>query len=72
MGESMSIFVIFSSEAFMVIITGYDRALFWTFRLVRQHVRLEVLEDSSTIRIRAAPFLVVLVIQLETTGPLAV
>jgi len=56
----------------MVIITGYDRALFWTFRLVRQHVRLEVLEDSSTIRIRAAPFLVVLVIQLETTGPLAV
>ncbi len=71
-GEGVSILVVLSSEPLQVILAGHDRAFFWAFGLVRQHVRLEVLENASTVGIRASPFFDVFVFALEATGPVAV
>lgn len=72
MGKGMSILIVLAGKAFLMIFTSDNGALFRPFRLVRQHVGLEILEYSSTVGVWAAAFFVVLFVHLETAGSLAV
>lgn len=48
MGQGVSVLVILASEAFDVVFASWNRALLGTLLLVREHVRLEVLDMSAT------------------------
>ena len=50
--QGMSVLVILPSEAFRVILAGWDGTFFRPFVLVREHVRLEILDMTTACRYR--------------------
>lgn len=57
MGQGVTIFVVLSCESLDVVVARLDRALLRTLVLVSEHVRLQIFEDLSTIRIRTPALL---------------
>lgn len=66
--QSVSVLVILTSEALEVVLACDDGAFFRSLRLVRQQVRFQVFEDTTTLGKRAAPFLPALLVNLNITG----
>lgn len=56
-GQGVSVFIVLARETFDVVIAGLDRALLGTLILMRQHVRLQVLEHLSALWVRAPALL---------------
>jgi len=46
--QCVPVLVVFAGEPLDVVVTGWNRALFWSFVLVCEHVRLEVFDVSAT------------------------
>lgn len=64
----MSILIILASKSFLVIVAGYDWTFFRPFRLMGQHVSLEVLEQSSTFWVGASTPLFAIVVKSQARG----
>jgi hypothetical protein len=62
MGQGVAILVVFASEALGVVLASRDWALLRPFRLVSEHVCLEIFEDAATVRVWATALLVDLII----------
>lgn len=61
--EGVTIFVVLASKAFLVISTGSDWALLRPLRLMGKHMRFQILEWSTAVRVRAASPLFAIVIE---------
>lgn len=59
----MAILIVLASKAFLVISAGRDRTLLGSLRLVGQHMRFQILEWSTAVRMRAARPLFAIVIE---------
>ncbi len=60
--QGVTVLVVFARETFLMIFADYDGALLRSFGLMRQHMRLEVLEVSTTVRVGASsPFFSVVI-----------
>lgn len=58
----MAILVVLASKAFLVVSAGRDGALFGSLRLVGKHMRFQVLEWSTAVRMRTtSPFFAIVV-----------
>lgn len=67
-GQCVAILVVFSCKALLMIFACHDRALLWSFGLMRQHVRFQILKKPTTVGIGAStPFLAVF-IKAKTCG----
>lgn len=64
MGQRVSILIVFSSEAFLVIFASQDGTFLWPFCLVSKHMSLEVLEDFAAIQKRTSASLAILTIKV--------
>lgn len=64
MGQSMSVFVVFSCETLLIVFACQDGAFFWSFRLVGKHVCLQIFENLATVRVRASTLFSALLIEL--------
>lgn len=51
MSQGVSVLVVFPCETLDVVVARLNRALFRALSLVRQHMRLQVLERLATIRV---------------------
>jgi hypothetical protein len=60
-GQGVSVLVVLAREALDVVIARLNWALFGAFRLVRQHVRLQVLEGLTTVGVWASLLLLGLI-----------
>lgn len=67
-GQGVSVLIVLSSEAFLVIFTGQDGAFFGPFRLMGQHMSLEVLEDFATVGVGTSSLLAALIVLLRGDG----
>ena len=65
MSQSVPIFIVLASETFDVVATRHDGAFLRSFRLVRQHMGLQVFEKSPTVT--TAAFLVTVLIKATWT-----
>lgn len=54
MGQSVSVLVVLSRKAFVMVLTSDDGALLGSLGLMGQQVSFEILEDLATIRMRAS------------------
>ena len=68
----MAILIVLPSEAFLVVSAGYDWALLRSLRLVGKHMRFQILERSTTVRMGAASPLFAIVIETIAVGSWAV
>lgn len=64
MGQSMSILVVLSGKALLVVFTCQDGTFLWSLGLVSQHVCFQVFEDFAAISMGASTLLSALVIKL--------
>ena len=71
MRQGMTVLVVLPREALDVILARCDRTLFWSLILVSEHVCLEILENTSTLRQRAETLVARLVVHLEAAAALA-
>lgn len=62
--QGVSVLVVFAGEALDVVFARHNGALLRSLGLVREHVGLEVLEDSATVWMGAAALLLALLISL--------
>ena len=72
MGKSMAVLVILASEAFLVIGTSCDWALLRSLRLVGEHVRFQILERSTAVRMWATSPLFAIVVETIAIGSWAI
>jgi hypothetical protein len=54
MGQGVSIFVILACKTFLVVLASQDGTFLGSLGLMGQHVGLEILENLSALRVRAA------------------
>ena len=71
-GKSMAVLVVLPSKAFLVISAGRDWAFLGSLRLVGKHMRFQILERSTTVRVRAASPLLAIIIETVAIGSWAV
>lgn len=67
MGQGVSILVVFSRKAFLIVLTVQDWTFFWPFRLMCQHMGFQILEDSAAVGMRTSPLFLDLCIVLCTS-----
>lgn len=67
-GQSMSVLVVLARESFDMVLACNDRAFLGSFRLMGEHVGLEIFEDSSAVWVRASPLLFAVIINVEVTS----
>ena len=63
MGKGMAILVVLTSEAFLVIGTCRNWALLGSLGLMCKHMRFQILEWSTAVRMRAASPLFAIVVE---------
>ena len=66
--KGVTIFVVFASEAFLVISAGSDGAFLRSLRLMGKHMRFQILEWSTAVRMRATSPLFAIVIETIAIG----
>lgn len=69
MGQGMPIFVIFPSKPLLMIFTRYNGAFLGPLRLVSEHVRFEVLDNSTAINVWASASLFTFFVEAKTCRP---
>ena len=64
MGQSVSVLVILSSKALLIVFTSQDGAFLGSLRLMSQHMSLQIFEDLAAICMRASALLAAVLVQL--------
>lgn len=63
MGQCVPILIVFASKPFVVVVASRDRTLLGSFRLMCEHVCLQILEKSATVWIWATISLLSILIE---------